>query len=122
MRTFVVWAVVLLVTAGVAAGIGAAVAYYEPAPAAAEVPAQAIAADPVRAAELAVSGQGVTLEELITHLRDQARFAAGPVTLELRVILAEGPDGTVRLLMPGPGYAGRVEALSTIRVELNARR
>lgn len=121
MRAFLIWAVVLLATAGIAAGIGVAVAYYQPAPAAAEEPARAAAPDPARVADLAVAGQGLTLNELLAHLRQQASAVGGPVTVTLRVILAEGPDATVRVMLPGPGYAGSVDALSTITVTLNAR-
>jgi len=88
--------------------------------------------DPARTATF--TGAGVELGDLLLSLvrevdraEDEvtasggSRVQVGGLEMELKVLALQGGEGKLLFQLPGPGYAGRPEVLTTIKVKLLPR-
>jgi hypothetical protein len=88
--------------------------------------------DPTRTATF--TGAGVELNHLLISLvrevdraEDEitasggSRVQVGGLEMELKVLALQGGEGKLLFQLPGPGYDGRSEVLTTIKVELLPR-
>ncbi|MDR5695466.1 MAG: hypothetical protein QN198_06565 [Armatimonadota bacterium] len=88
--------------------------------------------DPTRTATF--TGSGVELGDLLLSLvrevdraEDElvasggSRVQVGGLDMELRVLAVQGGEGKLLFQLPGPGYAGRPDVLTTIKVKLLPR-